>query len=34
MKYLRRIQMGKLKLDENLKTGECRELTIDEIDML
>lgn len=32
--YLKRIQMGGLKLDEALKPGECRELTPEEIDML
>lgn len=34
VKYLRRIEMGKLKLDESLKTGECRELTEDEVELL
>ena len=32
--YLKRIQMGKLKLDEKLKTGEYRELTENEIKIL
>ena len=32
--YLKRIQMGSLKLDERLKTGECRELTEDEVQAL
>ena len=31
---LKRISMGKLKLDENLKSGEYRELTEKEITML
>lgn len=31
VKYLRRIEFGSLKLDENLKPGECRELTDDEL---
>ncbi len=30
VKYLKRIQMGELKLDETLNTGEVRELTEDE----
>lgn len=34
VKYLRRMAMGGLKLDENLQTGECRELTAEEINML
>jgi 16S rRNA pseudouridine516 synthase len=34
VKYLKRIEMGKLKLDESLKTGECRELTEEELRML
>lgn len=34
VKYLRRIEMGRLKLDESLKTGECRELTGEEIELL
>lgn len=34
VKYLRRIEMGRLKLDESLETGECRELTGEEIEML
>lgn len=32
--YLKRIQMGGLKLDETLKPGECRELTSEELDLL
>jgi 16S rRNA pseudouridine516 synthase len=32
--YLKRIEMGPLRLDENLKLGEYRELTEDELDML
>lgn len=32
--YLKRIQMGNLKLDENLKLGEFRELTNEEIESL
>ena len=31
VRYLRRIQMGGLKLDESLKPGQCRELTMDEV---
>ncbi|MCX7747584.1 MAG: rRNA pseudouridine synthase [Clostridia bacterium] len=34
VKYLRRIEMGLLKLDESLNTGECRELTEEEIGIL
>jgi len=34
VKYLRRIQMGNLKLDDSLKPGECRELTDEEIESL
>lgn len=34
VKYLRRIAMGGLRLDENLQTGECRELTEDEVNLL
>mgnify|MGYP000922520033 FL=1 len=34
VKYLRRIAMGSLALDENLQAGECRELTEDEVNML
>lgn len=30
--YLKRIKMGKLKLDDNLSTGEVRELTKDELE--
>lgn len=32
--YLRRIAMGSLKLDENLKPGEYRRLTKEELDLL
>jgi 16S rRNA pseudouridine516 synthase len=32
--YLKRIQMGGLRLDESLKPGECRELSPAEVDML
>lgn len=32
--YLKRIQMGGLKLDESLEPGECRELTADEVQRL
>lgn len=32
--FLKRISMGKLKLDENLKVGDYRELTEKEIDIL
>lgn len=32
--YLKRIQMGGLKLDETLKTGQCRELTAEEVELL
>jgi 16S rRNA pseudouridine516 synthase len=32
--YLKRIQMGGLKLDESLEPGECRELTKDEVELL
>lgn len=31
---LRRVQMGKLKLDESLKEGECREITDAELEMI
>lgn len=34
VKYLRRIKMGGLSLDENLKPGECRELTEEELLLL
>jgi 16S rRNA pseudouridine516 synthase len=34
VKYLRRIEMGLLKLDEALKTGESRELTSGEMELL
>lgn len=34
VKYLKRVQMGKLKLDESLKTGESRELTEEELELL
>ena len=29
--YLRRIEMGSIRLDESLKPGECRELTEEEV---
>lgn len=32
--YLKRISMGKLKLDENLKLGEYRELTDEEVKLI
>ncbi|MCR5763591.1 MAG: rRNA pseudouridine synthase [Treponema sp.] len=32
--YLKRIQMNKLHLDPSLKTGECRELTAEELSLL
>ena len=32
--FLKRIQMGGLKLDETLKPGECRELTLEEVKQL
>lgn len=32
--YLKRIQIGGLKLDESLKPGECRELTAEETELL
>ena len=32
--YLKRIQIGGLKLDETLEPGECRELTPDELEQL
>lgn len=32
--YLKRIQMGGLKLDDSLKPGECRELTAEEVELL
>jgi 16S rRNA pseudouridine516 synthase len=34
VKYLRRIKMGGLMLDENLEPGQCRELTDEEINLL
>jgi len=34
VKYLKRVQMGGLKLDESLKPGQWRELTEDEIKLL
>jgi 16S rRNA pseudouridine516 synthase len=34
VKYLKRIKMGGLVLDENLKPGECRELTEEELIVL
>ena len=32
--YLKRTQIGEVSLDENLKTGEYRELTEEEIHLL
>ncbi|MBR7064791.1 MAG: pseudouridine synthase, partial [Treponema sp.] len=32
--YLKRLSIGPVSLDENLKPGECRELTFDEIESL
>jgi 16S rRNA pseudouridine516 synthase len=32
--YLKRLEMGPLKLDEDLELGEYRELTDEEIDLL
>ena len=32
--YLKRIKMGELSLDENLKLGEIRELTDEEVKLL
>lgn len=34
MKYLKRIQMGTLELDQTLQTGEYRELTKEELEQL
>jgi 16S rRNA pseudouridine516 synthase len=34
VKYLRRIQMGELRLDDSLQPGQCRELTGDETEKL
>lgn len=34
VKYLRRLEMGNLTLDEGLKVGECRELTEEEVSMI
>ena len=34
VKYLKRLSMGKLKLDENLELGEYRELTDEEVKMI
>lgn len=34
VKYLKRMQMGGLKLDETLKTGQCRELSGEEVSLL
>ncbi len=31
--YLKRMEMGSLKLDDSLKTGEFRELTKEEIEL-
>ena len=32
--YLKRLSMGRLRLDKNLALGEIRELTPDEVKML
>ena len=32
--FLKRIEMGPLKLDKSLKTGDSRELTEEELEML
>lgn len=32
--YLKRVAIGDLKLDQSLKSGEYRNLTVDEINML
>jgi 16S rRNA pseudouridine516 synthase len=32
--YLKRIEMGPIKLDESIKEGECRELTDEELKLL
>lgn len=32
--YLKRMEMGPIKLDESIKEGECREFTDEEINML
>jgi 16S rRNA pseudouridine516 synthase len=34
VKYLKRIEMGRLRLDEALELGECRELTNGEVSLL
>lgn len=34
VKYLRRIEMGGLELDEGLQSGECRELSPEEVEQL
>ncbi|MCX8130540.1 MAG: rRNA pseudouridine synthase [Clostridia bacterium] len=34
VKYLKRIEMGRLKLDEEIAAGKCRELTSEEIIIL
>lgn len=34
VRYLKRIEMGLLKLDETLKAGECRELETEEVSLL
>lgn len=34
VKYLRRVEMGKIKLDESLESGQSRELTAEEIESL
>jgi 16S rRNA pseudouridine516 synthase len=32
--YLKRLSMGNLRLDENLKLGECKELGESDIELL
>jgi 16S rRNA pseudouridine516 synthase len=32
--YLKRLSMGRLRLDENLEPGESRELSEEEIDLI
>lgn len=32
--YLKRVKMGELSLDENLKEGQCRELTDEELQLI
>ncbi|MDP4092736.1 MAG: pseudouridine synthase [Bacillota bacterium] len=34
VKFLKRVEMGDLKLDESLELGSCREMTPDEINIL